>query len=84
MAANQEVDNQAMKLAHLTKFRKMVADPVKVDTPFDFLAPDVYYPKYKKFKKARIIKQDHDRMFIVDFLIANMFKVYLLLYDKNW
>ena len=33
---------------------------------------------------AKIIKKDHDRLFIVDFLIANMFKAYLLLYDKNW
>ena len=30
------------------------------------------------------MKRDHDRGQIIDYLIANLFKVYLLLFDRNW
>ena len=30
------------------------------------------------------MKRDHDRGQIIDYLLANLFKVYLLLFDRNW
>ena len=30
------------------------------------------------------MKRDHDRAQIIEYLIANLFKVYLLLFDRNW
>lgn len=40
--------------------------------------------KYKKFKKACIIKQDRDRLAVIDFLISTLLRVFLLLSDSRW
>lgn len=40
--------------------------------------------KYKKYKSALILKQDHDRVPIIDFMLTNLFRVYLLLDTKRW
>lgn len=31
-----------------------------------------------------IIKQDHERLQIVDYLLSNLYKAYLLIFDKQW
>ena len=40
--------------------------------------------KYKRFKKACIIKQDRDRLAVIDFLISTLLRVSLLLADRHW
>lgn len=42
------------------------------------------HPNYKKFLAARIIKLDHERTAIIDFMLANLYKVFLMLHDRNW
>lgn len=75
---NTEGDN--VKLAQLRKFKKIIEDPGNVQTPFDLKGN----PKYRKFKTACIIKQDRDRLAIIDFLISGLFRIYLLLGDKHF
>ena len=41
-------------------------------------------PKYKNFKEARIVRQDHDRKPILDFFITNLYKIYVLIHNRNW
>ena len=40
--------------------------------------------KFSKFKAVRLLKKDHEREPIIDFLLSNLYKAYLLLFDKNW
>lgn len=51
-----------------------------VPTPFDI----VNNPKYKRFYSAKIIKMDHDRVAVIDWMLANLFKVLLLVKDRFW
>ena len=41
-------------------------------------------PKYEGYEKARIVKRDHEKIPIVDFLLAQIYKVYLLLDSGSW
>ena len=71
----------ALRTSFLLKFRKYLRVPPHIQTPFE-LQDTV--PKYQKFKKARVIKRDHDRMPIVDFLLSNLYKAFLHFHNRNW
>lgn len=73
-------DSGILKLKQLKKYKRLVQDPIKVDTPFDLKS----VPKYKKFQQANIIKQDHDRNGIINYFIANVYKIFVLLQDRQW
>ena len=40
--------------------------------------------KYSKFRAVRLLKKDHERLPIIDFLLSNLYKAFLLIYDKKW
>ena len=49
-------------------------EPIKVvPTPFEIMN----MPKYRDQKIARIIKLDHDRTIVLDFLLSNLYKAFL-------
>ena len=73
-------DSIKLKFLMLSKFTKQMVDPVKVSTPV-FL---IDQPRFRNFKKANIIKIDHERNQIIDYMISNLYRVYLLLFDKSW
>lgn len=73
-------DSGILKLKQLRKYKRLVQDPIKVDTPFDLRK----IPKYKKFPLANIIKQDHDRNGIINYFISNVYKIFVLLQDRQW
>ena len=64
----------------LRKFRKQIEEPTIVSTPVNLS----HQYRYRKNHSTYIVKRDHDRGQIIDYLIANLFKVYLLLFDRNW
>ena len=59
----------------ISKFTKLMKDPVKTRIPIDLLDQ----PRFKQFRKASIIKQDHERNSVIDYLISNLYRVFLLL-----
>ena len=76
-------ENEKFKLGLLSKFTKLqkkYKPPLPIETPFDLTG----LPKYRNFEFAQIIKRDHDHAAIVDFLISGMYRIYLLLHDKQW
>ena len=58
----------------------MLKPPPPIQTPCDLSS----LPKYQNFASAEIVKRDHDHAAIVDFLIAGMYRIYLLLDDRQW
>ena len=64
----------------LSKFKEKILDQVVVPTPFVIIDN----PKYKRLYKAEIIKMDHDRVSVIDWLLANLFKTLLLVKDRFW
>ena len=79
-AAHKADEERERKMKKLNRFRSWIKEPVHVSTPVDLIE----LPKYKRLRQAKIIKQDHDRTPILDFLIANLFKVLLLMEDRQW
>ena len=73
-------DNRRKKLFMLRKFRKQIEEPTIVQTPVNLS----HQYRYRKYNSTFIVKRDHDRGQIIDYLLANLFKVYLLLFDRNW
>ena len=69
-----------MLLATLLKFKAQVQPFRLVSTPIDLIAT----AKFRGFHRARLVKQDHDRVPVIDFLLANIFKVHILLESKTW
>ena len=73
-------DNRRKKLFMLRKFRKQIEEPTIIQTPVNLS----HQYRYRKYNSTFIVKRDHDRGQIIDYLLANLFKVYLLLLDRNW
>ena len=55
-------------------------EPVYVQTPVDL----GNQARYRMYRSAKIIKNDHDRMQVINYLLSNVYRVYLLLQDSNW
>ena len=51
----------------------MIKDPPQVAIPINLL----FSAKYKRFLTAEIYKLDHDRIGVIDFLLANLYKIFL-------
>ena len=74
---------QENKFKRLRKFSELIEDinsRTVIQTPIRLVG----HPKYKKFRNANIVKLDHDRYQIIDFLLTTLYKVYLLLQDRHW
>lgn len=69
-----------MKLALLSKFKRLIKDPVHVTTPIELKDN----PRYRKYRHAAIIRQDFDRIGVIDFILINLYKAYLMVHDKQW
>ena len=64
----------------LKKFNKQMKEPVYVQTPVDL----GNQARYRMYRSAKIIKNDHDRMQVINYLLSNVYRVYFLLQDCNW
>ena len=76
----QEEERQKVQTSMLDKFRDEIQEKVVVPTPKDILT----HPKYSRFYYAMMIEIDHDRVQVVDWLLANLFKTFLLLKERYW
>lgn len=70
-----------MKLALLSKFKRLIKDPVQVSTPIELKEVN---PRYRKYRNATILRQDFDRIGVIDFLLISLYKAYLMVHDKQW
>ena len=68
------------KLGSLTKFKRLIKQPVTLQTPFSLT--DQF--RYRKYRVANILKKDFDRVQIIDFLLSNLYKVFLMLQERQW
>ena len=55
-------------------------DPVYVQTPVNL----GNQTRFRMYRTAKIIKNDHDRILVINYLISNLFRVFLFLHDCNW
>ena len=51
-----------------------------ISTPYDVR----HFPKYKACNKADILKKDHERIPIIDFLIMQFYRCHILLEQGSW
>ena len=76
-------ENEGLKYKQVIKFTKKpwkIKDIEVVPTPVDVS----HQVKYKRFYQAKMIKMDHDRVSVIDWLLANLFKIFLLIKDRFW
>ena len=76
----QEEERQKQQSSMLDKFRDEIEEKVVVPTPKDILI----HPKYSRYYFAMMIEMDHDWVQVIDWLLANLFKTFLLLKDRYW
>lgn len=68
------------KLLSLRKYNALFEKPVTILTPVELINS----PKYSRYHVAKIIKTDHDRLQIIDYIISNLYKTHLLLTERHW
>ena len=78
--ARKSEANENLKFSMINKFKKSMKDPVYVQTPVNL----GNQTRYRMYRTAKIIKNDHDRILVLNYLISNMFRVFLFLHDCNW
>ena len=78
-----DIESQNLKFSLLKKLKKQIKEPVSIHTPLQ-LRDKTTSNRFKNYTEAKIIKRDHDRLVILDFLLSNLFRVFLLLHDRHW
>lgn len=68
------------KFLQLLRFRTYIREAKVITTPLDLLE----IPKYVGYEKARIMKKDHERTPVIDFLLAHLYRTYILLDSNSW
>ena len=76
----QEEESHAYKLSLLAKYNVLIKPAPSHTCPIPF---DNHH-RYKQYDQALIIKQDFDRVQVIDFLIANLYKVFLMLHMYDY
>ena len=78
--ARKSEANENLKFSMINKFIKSMKNPVYVQTPVNL----VNQTRYRMYRTAKIIKNDHDRILVINYMISNVFRVFLFLHDCNW
>ena len=79
MARKNEADEN-LKFSMINKFMKMMKEPVYAHTPVDLSNQ----ARYRMYRSVKLIRNDHDRILVINYLISNVFRVFLFLHDCNW
>ncbi len=82
MVQQRVIDEKSkLSLSYLLKFKdKYIKEANSITTPITLLNS----AKYRSYKQAQIIKRDYERAPVADYMLSNLFKIYVLLHENEW